>query len=808
MEEAPVSRHHGPGPEAWAAPVRESNASSSNSSPLSKTLVRCEGFVAERCTRGGNGEQVLLAWEERYILLDPIESTLSKWNLVRGKVYVSRPESDPDVVYAIKDIVKVSAAVGGNPNRFALHLEKQDRREDVLSFMADTPEDAKRWINAAKMTLALKETLVLAHEEKKVENLKSKVADEVLAGPLRAKADARSEVKAPVVSEFLTALSSLTANDANVCRAVLYGLPAFLGALDASGTGYVQANELQEALSSVLPSMSGFNFLEMCEALVVGSGECITGVPFVALLAKMKGIASAALGESNTEEMQNSSARESKIRRAGGSISRLLGDATLQKSKAPATSRKNGLNGGGRSAAVSSKRRGSRKGNAPKSVGAMKGKNKSKSQLSASPRSLAPPAAPSLKQVKVKIPSATRERSEGGGGNQGAGYRSVKSLPGEILRKKKLNTSVSKRSARIAPRRTSYTRPWAKSSSQSSHRLKARGHHNVKTASRSGMRQTAKQNSLKTNKSESLAAEEGKALRKALNAARKVLAAETRARIAAEKAADNVRNARKREVDMLKRDQFNREKGNASSLEKLHALYGMQIQKLQMLLRKEGKQLSEARQEICDLSISLQQAAIQGAHVDLGRRNRQTSDEKNSHDFLSGMETSMADTASYVAAEKGAADLLLLEKLASVEEELANAKDDLKILRNESAVLKPEMQKMKEENGELHSRVAKLVVMESELRQALAVSKEESSLLERERLRLMAENSKLTKAIEKMDKMVFGRLASRTKPLKSKLKSTSKKLSTSLMHPPSRMKAGQSRRKKKQRLKSTSFSVH
>ena len=98
--------------------------------------------------------------------------------------------------------------------------------------------------------------------------------------------------------------------------------------------------------------------------------------------------------------------------------------------------------------------------------------------------------------------------------------------------------------------------------------------------------------------------------------------------------------------------------------------YGKQIEKLREMLEAEGRQLSDAREEIASLTMTLQLAASQG--IDLGEVDSWSTTKRRGGGMGSSGERGGGKGGSNSKKTKhllrGAADLILLERLAAVEE--------------------------------------------------------------------------------------------------------------------------------------------
>ena len=176
-------------------------------------------------------------------------------------------------------------------------------------------------------------------------------------------------------------------------------------------------------------------------------------------------------------------------------------------------------------------------------------------------------------------------------------------------------------------------------------------------------------------------------------------------------------------------------------------MYGKQIDKLRTMLEAEGDQLADAREDIAEMTMTLQVAASHG--VDIHELATDRSRKRT--------ETNSTTSSSTKAALQGAADLILLERLSVVEEELANATDRLQSLMSENVIIKQQTTTSIDAMNVANTKSSKSESLVNELRRALMLSKEESKILESERQRLMRENTTLTRAVEKMDKMVYGK---------------------------------------------------
>ena len=78
-------------------------------------------------------------------------------------------------------------------------------------------------------------------------------------------------------------------------------------------------------------------------------------------------------------------------------------------------------------------------------------------------------------------------------------------------------------------------------------------------------------------------------------------------------------------------------------------------------------------------------------------------------------------------------------------EDCENAKDQVLLLVEEKKIIHLNMDKIRKENAAMNERMKHAETLVKELRRALALSKEESTILESERQRLMKENAVLTR---------------------------------------------------------------
>jgi len=95
--------------------------------------------------------------------------------------------------------------------------------------------------------------------------------------------------------------------------------------------------------------------------------------------------------------------------------------------------------------------------------------------------------------------------------------------------------------------------------------------------------------------------------------------------------------------------------------------YGKQIEKLREMLEAEGRQLSDAREEIASLTMTLQLAASQG--IDLGEVDSWSTTKRRGGGMgRKQQQKGGSNSKKTKHLLRGAADLILLERLAAVEE--------------------------------------------------------------------------------------------------------------------------------------------
>ena len=87
---------------------------------------------------------------------------------------------------------------------------------------------------------------------------------------------------------------------------------------------------------------------------------------------------------------------------------------------------------------------------------------------------------------------------------------------------------------------------------------------------------------------------------------------------------------------------------------------------------------------------------------------------------------------------------------------MIEAQDNERMMKQELLEANKALKKAVETNADTIQKYTSSKKIISELKRALKLSKEESRLLENERKRLTVENTELNKAIEKMDRVVYG----------------------------------------------------
>ena len=87
---------------------------------------------------------------------------------------------------------------------------------------------------------------------------------------------------------------------------------------------------------------------------------------------------------------------------------------------------------------------------------------------------------------------------------------------------------------------------------------------------------------------------------------------------------------------------------------------------------------------------------------------------------------------------------------------MIEAQDSQRMMKQELLEANKALKKAVETNTDTIQKYTSSKKIISELKRALKLSKEESRLLENERKRLTVENTELNKAIEKMDRVVYG----------------------------------------------------
>eukprot|EP00949_MAST-11_sp_MAST-11-sp1_P001450 g1450.t1 len=211
-----------------------------------------------------------------------------------------------------------------------------------------------------------------------------------------------------------------------------------------------------------------------------------------------------------------------------------------------------------------------------------------------------------------------------------------------------------------------------------------------------------------------------------------------------------------REMHTLKQHEEQRDEKNTLNLDKLHALYNRQLEKLREMVANERRQCEDAKRERVE------------AELEAETLRQQLQEQTSGSDAFLNAKESAEKVASLEAEIQS-----LRASLAQSKEKEAGAKEKLLAEKKEASKRAKSMRQVDEDAAQARN-------LANELQHALALSKEEARLLECERQRLTLENSKLSRAIEKMDRMVYGNTS--TRKIYSVSKGKGSHLSSSFSH--------------------------
>jgi hypothetical protein len=760
----------------------------------------------------GNGSVSMLTWQQRYMWLNPEDLTLTIWNIPPGKVVVSRPKTRGEVIN-ISCISSVNAWVGKNKTRFDLVItpdknnnydlystmastvlagitteeltleSKNDRTPALLSLMADTPEDCSRWVAAIKMVIAAVQTSSSATSStsSSVNNDTSKLSNDSLSESL---GTTWEQVKISIQNDI--------EKDPNLIGAILYGMPAFFQAVDRDGMGLISLHEFEQGMIRLgIPltkeSIYDLNIISNNrngngannngnngnndQTAVIAYGEVVEQLTSVAVMVAGSSDLNISIGNSNNDKNTTTSATTSDNSKSSTSTGSNRNTAT-------STSIRRHNNNNNTSNRTPTKTKGeSRMGTRESRVGNRVGRDR-KLGREKSDKSL------TKTRTKSSVQSPTRSPVKGGkksnrrklvGKNRMSSTKSKNSnntsidrplamvrkhnigrskqkvhlrLPAakqndqndqneEMSERKESSFTTSPKKKRRGGRTTSYARPWATKSSKSKttkvdlNRVQLLAPRTTNTSSEDTVADDGSDEVIFTK--EEASRREKLALHSALSAAQKLVAKETRLRLEAEKnlAIEKSNNIKKKRISMT--EQSERDEINAKNLDKLHVMYGKQIEKLRTMLELEGNQLANAREEIAEMTLSRHKSG----GTQLNVTNKKISNTSTSKTIQS------------------AADLILLDRLAKVEEKYNNTCDQLKMLTEEKKVMTENVNDMKRQKDVIQERMKNAENLVKELRRALTLSKEESTILESERQRLLKENSILTKGKRKKPRYFY-----------------------------------------------------
>ena len=798
MDSAPAApqsmlQEHTLPPHDWGSPPSSSfSRIQQMAHKITATIVSCEGFLMQKVSVQ-KSSTCMLTWQQRYMLLNPDNLTLTWWEIAPGQVVVSRPTT-PGTTMSVSAIASVNSWVGKNKTRFDVIMHGTTSGTGtgtLLSLMADTPEDCSRWVSALNMAVAaVRANKSVADVEPAANGDGDGDGNTLFSSNIgrSTTADDLSPWK-----EVTHSVSMAMEKDPSLRGTILYGLPAFFSAIDRDGMGLVSLHEFEQGMLRLGLHLSRASIDDL--NITSGTGrnalvayrEVVGQLKRVALSeddqAPRLSAASSPSASSRSKSKQVLGRRNGKPRASpmseaivnpttrSAAATSLSSSRTITKRSAKSNSpakQSPGKKAQRSSANSSSRRRAKRAGRdklvsgPPKVLRQNKNKNKNKSSLLGSRnrliRSSSSSQRGSAKYQKeqihyIPVPAATtnteeynqameNRHSNNNNNNNNSNNSSVMSNPSTsavLAGRTKKNSSKN--------RTTSYARPWAKQLKKSKSNSNALN--SLVDLNRVQVLSVQNRGNIVTASSASKVEADRKekhALHSALTSAQQMIAQETRNRQKAEKQLSREKKKEAEAVRKMLSEQAQRDESNANNLDKLHVMYGKQVDKLRTMLDAEGNQLADAREEIAEMTLKLQLAATNG--VDVGFMNHSISKRNTA-----GSSTS----SSTKAALQGAADLILLERLASVEEELANATDHVAGLEEENRVLRQQMSASASNEDVAKTAAARADMLVNELRRALELSKEESKILESERQRLMRENSALTRAMGKMDRMVYGK---------------------------------------------------
>ena len=801
---SPQTKSFAEGGEHWTALNDTSLLSKSRTATLashfSNTLAACEGFVMQKVSvPHANNTGSMLTWQQRYIILSPGQGSITMYNIAPGQVVVSRPTTKGKSMN-ISAITSVNSWVGKNKTRFDIVMASENNPDDegkgttLLSLMADTPEDCSRWVSALKMVIAAVQSTVAGGSSSSLnsnEKTRSKTAP---TATLSTTTETWTQVKQSVAAKI--------EQDPSLIGVILYGLPAFFQAVDRGGIGLVSMHEFEQGMTrlgiglnrasihdlNITSSRTSGALGALGADTVVAYGDIIEQLTRVAALASNSSDINVSVSASsnNNRSSSGNSQRNQRSKSRGSTPTRPLStkantNAKQQKQHQQHPVKSTSAKAPTKSPLRSPKKKGKRnmrrkKGTATTTISSSSSSSSSMNQPPAIVRQhhTANTSTTGTKntrwmsgtathQVHLRIPVAKQHQQQYESGNN-EDYHTSSAAPSPKKTSKLSNNNNGRR------RTTSYARPWATkpkktkknnpsstsfSSSSSStstlmdfnrvHLLAPRNTSSTSSNS-SNTSQTlsvlssasSPSNMTKTNKNAKQEAKmlanrkEKQALHSALTAAQQMIAQETRSRQKAEKMLSIEKSNKLLHERKIITEQSDRDEENAKNLDKLHVMYGKQIDKLRTMLEAEGNQLANAREEIADLTLSMPMGDGGGGGGGGGRING-----------IRGTSTRPQQSTS--KAIQGAADLILLERLANVEEDYENAKDQVLLLVEEKKIIHLNMDKIRKENAAMNERMKHAETLVKELRRALALSKEESTILESERQRLMKENVVLTR---------------------------------------------------------------
>ena len=722
MQTAGVSLHQGLSPSLWGSPAASRIPATTSSAPLTLSATTRGGsataFMEGSVMEKKKDKMGLFNWVPRYMAISKPPSggegghtgetpNILLWNLPPGTAAPGKPtDKQPDeTISCPEEVVGVEPFQGKHKARFEVLVnENKQNIISTRSFMADSPAECVAWIAAFQ---AVSEYIdVVLDGELRVNGGEQGTQSPLPTDRIVQKIMSGTKKHPPASSQYtqdwaVNQIVEAVMNKRSLYGAVMAGLPAFFKAIDRNGDGVVTKDEFCEALKRLDLGLDGTQLNRVCVAMGCERPRQFGKIRYVDFLRTLRDVLQKTHAGKPRKREARPKPRAKATKRQGGAKKGAPKPAPEMSSRAKALELKK----------VTRQARIVARSIAQKKKVAEKKK-----------------AVKRTKRVTVRVPVAT---STAAGARPAASVK-PSARPSTVANAKALKPVLSTKESRAkrphggrqAAGGTAARRPAKKALSKS---FQAPSSKAAKGGGAGGsIALFAFQEDIKRLKAE---------LRTAKNAV-----AEGAGRVDTLKATlDRERKEFAAEMDQSYRAQKERDTYNAKNLDKLHSLYGGQIDKLKAVIDDQAHQLAGAREDVVQLTVALH------GQDETGKRAKHRT---------AAVQNILSETK--IVGNTVTTESVWIESMSRIEAQKVEAVDNERMMKKELVAANEALTNAIASNkyfAEKTNRSEKLV---KELRQALKLSKEESKLLENERKRLTLENTELSNAIEKMDSIVYG----------------------------------------------------